>query len=713
VSRLEQSRFDLAVDAFGGYEKFLDWLREQDPQKALELGYDWGFLARPKQLPPPGHWSTWSLRAGRGFGKTRCGAETVRLLVEGGHYGNGALVASTAADARDVMVEGPSGILAISPPWFMPIYEPSKRRLTWPNGATATLFSAEEPDRLRGPNKDYAWCLEGGTLVKMADGSDKPIEHVEVGDRVMTRLGARTVSASQLTRRDAELVEMTAANGSILTGTANHRILANGKFTPLGEVRAGDILWTWQAKSCVSTEISSTTTERTTTETPSDNFYSESFGNSIAGKFHPNSSSTTSTRTSSTIESKTSRRCLGVSICVDTGLMGGLRGQRSDEEKSSGLAGEGASHHEETANTAEDSTSRSAPTADGAGRSAGWQRDTTVLRVRRLRRRADVYDITVECAGEFFANGILVHNCDEIAAWQRLQETWDMLQFTLRLGPSPKCVVTSTPRGLKFLRDLEKDKTTVVTIGSMYENQHNLAPPFLKKIKEKYEGTRLGRQEIGAEILDDNPGALWKQGQIDLKRLTIAEFASLGDVVNRIVVALDPATTSTSGSDENGIICVGAGMCSCNGKPALHGFVFEDASDILTPNETCLRVLEVYERRFANSVVGETNQGGDWIESLLRSHDKTKSLKYTGVHAKDGKRLRADPVSALYEQQRVHHVGALPKLEDEQTQWDPSVTLESPNRVDALVHGLTALMVKPPPASYEARTPGRGHQMRR
>jgi phage terminase large subunit-like protein len=452
---LERSRLELAIDAFGGPEAFREWLCQQDPQRALELGYDWGFIARPKQLPPVGRWSTWMLRAGRGFGKTKTGAETVRLLVESGEYGNGALVAATAADARDIMVEGPSGILAVSPPWFCPIYEPSKRRLTWPNGATATLFSAEEPDRLRGPDKDFAWC-------------------------------------------------------------------------------------------------------------------------------------------------------------------------------------------------------------------------------------------------------------DEIAAWQRLQETWDMLQFTLRRGSDPKCIVTSTPRGLKFLRDLEKDTTTVTTRGTTYENTRNLAAPFLKKIRDKYEGTRLGRQEIGAEILDDNPGALWKRGHIDAKRLTPAEFAQLGSVVSRVVVALDPATTSSSDSDENGIVCVGAGMCSCNGKPALHGFVFDDASEILSPNDTCIRVLNLYEMRMANKVVGETNQGGDWIESLLRAHDKTKSLPYHGVHAKDGKRLRADPVSALYEQRRVHHVGSFPKLEDEMTQWDPNVTLESPNRIDALVHGLTYLMVKPPPAQYEPRAPSQG-----
>lgn len=462
----QRSRFDRLVEALGGPQAFLDWLHKQDPKWAIRLGYDWRFVARPKQLPPErnprtpdGSWVTWSLRAGRGFGKTRCGAETVRMLVESGKYGHGALTAATAADARDVLVEGPSGILAISPPWFRPDYEPSKRRLTWPNGAVATLFSAEEPDRLRGPNNDFAWC-------------------------------------------------------------------------------------------------------------------------------------------------------------------------------------------------------------------------------------------------------------DEIAAWAALQETWDMLQFTLRLGQEPKCVVTSTPRGLKFLRDLEADPTTVVTRGSTYENQHNLAAPFLKRIKEKYEGTRLGRQEIDAEILDDNPGALWKQAWIDAKRISIADWVRMTDICRSVVVALDPATTSDATSDEAGIVAVGAGMCSCNGKPEMHGFVLEDASAILSPNDTCKEVLGVWKRRFANKVVGETNQGGDWIEALLRSNESSKGLAYKGVHAKDGKRLRAEPAASLYEQGRVHHVGELPKLEAEMTQWDPMLTVESPNRVDALVHGLTHLVVKPAPPSYEGNT-GNGWHARR
>jgi phage terminase large subunit-like protein len=296
---------------------------------------------------------------------------------------------------------------------------------------------------------------------------------------------------------------------------------------------------------------------------------------------------------------------------------------------------------------------------------------------------------------------------DELAAWAQLGETWDMLQFGLRQGSRPQALITSTPRGLRFLRELEAEVTTVTTTGSTYENEANLAPSFLGRIRKKYEGTRLGLQEISAQILDDNPGALWKRSMIDAPhRLTLAEFVAMGIQLRRVVVALDPATTATKDSDEAGIVAVGAGMCTCKGKPEMHGFVLEDATDIYSPVETCQKVIEVYERRMANEVIGETNQGGDWIEALFRTHEKAENLPYRGVHAKDGKRLRAEPVSSLYEQGCVHHVGMFAKLEDEMCTWNPKDSDESPDRIDALVHGLARLLVLPAPAPYTGSPSG-------
>src|SRR6516225_8797068 len=261
------------------------------------LEHSWAAIARPNQLPPPGDWwQIWLLLAGRGFGKTRTLAEWVCEQALFGLASRIALVAATAADARDVLVEGQSGILAVSPPWFQPVYESSKRRLTWPNGAIATTFSAEEPERLRGPQHDAAVC-------------------------------------------------------------------------------------------------------------------------------------------------------------------------------------------------------------------------------------------------------------DELGAWSR-PETWDMLQFGLRLGQKPRCLVATTPRPTKLIRELlaREGRGVTVTRGSTYENRANLAPGFFDQIIGKYEGTRLGRQELNAELLEDTPGALWSHGIIDATRQATAPSLA------RIVVAIDPAAASGEEADETGIV---------------------------------------------------------------------------------------------------------------------------------------------------------------
>jgi len=264
--------------------------------EANAFEYDWRYRARPEQLPPAGSWRVWLLMAGRGFGKTCSGAEWVRAEVKAGRR-RIALVGPTAADARNVMVEGASGILAISPDRERPLYEPSKRRLTWPNGAVATTYSADEPERLRGPQHEAGWC-------------------------------------------------------------------------------------------------------------------------------------------------------------------------------------------------------------------------------------------------------------NELAAW-RYPEAWDMLMFGMRLGADPRTVVTTTPRPAKLIRDLVRDPICVVTRGSSYENRGNLAPAFFDQIIRKYEGTRLGRQELDAELLEDTPGALWSHGSIEASRLRSAP------AMTRVVVAIDPAVTSGDEADETGIIVAG------------------------------------------------------------------------------------------------------------------------------------------------------------
>ena len=414
-----------------------DLLAGFSDREILALAYDWdGVFARPSQRLPQEITDRlkmgWLALAGRGWGKTRVGAETIRAKLEGGLYGRAAFVAPTAADARDVMVEGESGILACAPPWAKPIYEPSKRRLTWPNGAIATLYSADEPERLRGPQHDIAWA-------------------------------------------------------------------------------------------------------------------------------------------------------------------------------------------------------------------------------------------------------------DELAAW-RYPEAWDMLEFGLRLGPHPIAVVTTTPKPTKLVKQLVADPRFIVTAGSTFENEENLAASFISSIRRKYEGTRLGLQEIYARILDDNPNALWQRGNIDEHRVMKAPVE-----LERIVVAIDPAVTSNADSDETGIVVAARGRERLpDGDSVSHFYVLADCSLRDTPEQWGRRAVAAYNEINADRIVGEVNNGGDLVETVLRNIDR--NISYTAVRASRGKTTRAEPVAALYEQGRVHHVGTLGALEDQLCDYDPAVSEKSPDRMDALVWAITELM---------------------
>ena len=268
--------------------------------------------------------------------------------------------------------------------------------------------------------------------------------------------------------------------------------------------------------------------------------------------------------------------------------------------------------------------------------------------------------------------------CDEVAAW-RYEEAWDMLMFALRLGDHPQVIVTTTPRPTKIIKDLAKARSTHITTGNTYENKDNLAPSFIAYLEEKYEGTRLGRQELHAEILSDNPGALWKRSQIDTTRIDSSPN------YKRVVVAIDPAATSNPNSDETGIVVVGLGSNN-------HGYLLADLSVRGTPEEWARVAVNAYHEHKADRIIGETNNGGEMIETLLRMVDN--SIAYKAVHASRGKITRAEPISALYEQGRCHHVGYFPILEDQMCEYDPKTSKYSPDRMDALVWGFTELMTE-------------------
>lgn len=410
-------------------------LEELGEDGVKSLYYDWNFWARPEQHTPDlfatGEKYGWLIKAGRGSGKTRQGAEKVKEWVESlpaGHteHHRIALVAETAADARDVLVEGESGILAVSRPEFMPIYYPSRRLLKWPCGCTAHTYSGEEPDQLRGPQHTKAWV-------------------------------------------------------------------------------------------------------------------------------------------------------------------------------------------------------------------------------------------------------------DELAKYKYPEETFSNLEFGLRLGDCPQVIVTTTPKPIPIITEMIKDDQFVTTGGSSYENVQNLAPSYFKRVIKKHEGTRLGRQEIHAEILDDAPGALWTRARLDKNRRRLCP-----ELV-RIVVAIDPSVSDSEDSDEVGIVVAGLGVDG-------HGYLLDDLSGIFTTKVWAERSVVAFDRYEADIIVGETNNGGDLVGLAITNI--RQNVPFRKLTASRGKHVRAEPISQLDEQFKIHHVGTFAELEDQLVNYtrDGYVGGGSPDRGDAYVWAFTELM---------------------
>jgi phage terminase large subunit-like protein len=266
---------------------------------------------------------------------------------------------------------------------------------------------------------------------------------------------------------------------------------------------------------------------------------------------------------------------------------------------------------------------------------------------------------------------------DEIASWRNQQDVIDQIYLGLRVPPCPQAIFTTTPRPTKLIKSLIADPHVIVVRSSTYANASNLAPQFLNRIISKYEGTRLGRQELLAEVLDDNPGALFTMGLIDSARVLAAPS------LVRVVVAIDPSVSSGADADECGI-CV-AGMD--NRKPA-HFYILDDGSLQASPDRWARRAVNLFHQYGGDRVIAEVNNGGDLVESTLRTVDR--NIPYKAVHASRGKVIRAEPIAALYEQQRVHHVGSFAALEDEMCDWIVG-SGGSPDRLDALVWALTEL----------------------
>jgi phage terminase large subunit-like protein len=399
--------------------------------------------ARDNQRPPDGDWRVWGIVAGRGFGKTRTFAEWIRMKAEQSKPGTrGALVAPIAADFRKVMIEGPAGIIACSPPWFRPVYFPSKLELRWPNGVIADTYSAEDPDRLRGHNSSWAWA-------------------------------------------------------------------------------------------------------------------------------------------------------------------------------------------------------------------------------------------------------------DELAAWGN-PDVWDMLMLGLRIGENPQCGFGTTPRPYKWLKRIYKSARTIIVRGSTYENQSNLAPSFIVDMEAKYGGTKLGRQELMAEDIEDVDGALWTTDLIHVGH-PAGEY-------ERIVVAVDPTSRDPADrdddqGDEAGITVVGMRTEfheKLNQKVAF-AYVIDDLTMTGSPNQWAQAAIDAYHHYAADVLVAETNNGGDMVRGTVHAIDPNVNFKK--LWASRGKAIRAEPVQSLYEQGRVFHCREFPELEAEMTTWVPRMRMPSPNRLDAMVWGVTEAVLEGMPWS--------------
>lgn len=278
---------------------------------------------------------------------------------------------------------------------------------------------------------------------------------------------------------------------------------------------------------------------------------------------------------------------------------------------------------------------------------------------------------------------------DEPAHYPNIEDVWSMLLFGLRMGERPRVAVTTTPTPIQWMKDLIADERTRDATVSTYANSANLSEDFLREMRQRYEGTRLGRQELHGEVLMDVEGALWTYDLIEPNRLHIepGEVKEFAEGMDRIVVAIDPAGTSKKRSDETGIIVIGIS------KGII--YVLADLSGRYTPERWARRAVEAYEQWQADCIVVENNYGGEMVRSTLQNISAFPRVRE--VNSRRGKLIRAEPILSLYEQARVRHVNDLPTLEAQMTEWVPSRG-DSPDRLDALVHGAHELVESVRPA---------------
>lgn len=602
-----------------------------------------------------------------------------------------ALIAATYADARDTMVEGESGLLALLPEGCLTTWNRSLGELTLYNGTRFKLFAGTEPDRLRGPQ--HHRCVIGDTLITMGDGSEKPIRLIRPGDSVMTRGGAKIVTASKMTAPSAQIWRLESSDGRIIIGTSDHPVYCKNRgWTPLSKMKEGDLLCVIDALNGAESAginmraaITNIAEQGRLVERTETGCIAQ-FIASISAQYQKGLMSITRMKTALTTLSttlnlfpteNTAASIKKAGLTLTGGMLLNWRKLFTITRRVLIWSANGAANLSQATCTIKRDFVRINATSIPLT-------PASVLSVRKQGFCAPVYNLSVDGIPEYFANGILTHNCyaDELAAWEK-PDTWDQMLFGLRLGQSPKVVIATTPRPVPLVKKIADDPHTVLTRGSTFDNAKNLAPSALAQLRAKYEGTRLGRQELSAELLDDIPGALWTRDMIDAAR----KPGAYPDMA-RIVVAIDPSGTrgESDNGDIIGIVVAGKGV---DGR----GYVLADRSCKLSPAGWGRRAVEAYHEFRADRIVAERNFGGAMVEHVIRTADKTVS--YAEVVASRGKVVRAEPVAALYEQGKVSHRGDLAALEDQMCQLGPEGYLGdgSPDRLDAMVWALSYLVL--------------------
>lgn len=496
----------------------------------------WLSTARPDQVPPDGDWTECGVLAGRGFGKTRIGAEWLgRSVYEDTSGLPSYVICPTLGDVKRVAFGGESGLLSVVPPELIVATNMTDLTITMRNcaGGTSMIqgFSAENPERLRGPQACRAWCFIAGTMVATPTG-EQPIETLQPGDLVLTRKGPRRVVANASRLSDVGAAQI---GDKHLVGTPDHPVYLPHGWTRLDRLRVGDracviVASSGAGKDGTATALGTTSapTNPSNPNAPSD--CTESGGSPKSARSLKAGTSTTRTATRATTTSATSSACPTPTTNTSTTTSGPstLTGALSPfSTVLARLAAQLSSASASTLRRCAGAVSSSPPTPSvspnaRAGTAAslsdlGWELSAaSVVSTWRPLGQQYVYCLQVEGEPEYFANGVLVHNCDELAAWGYADETWDMMQMGLRLGPMPQVLWTTTPKPRELVRKLSAAREgRVVVRGSTFDNKANLPKSFFQAL-EQYEGTTIGRQELYGELIDPEEAGVIKRSWLRL-----------------------------------------------------------------------------------------------------------------------------------------------------------------------------------------------------